>query len=163
MIYVGVHRTEILNDGYMGSGILLKKAYKKYGKSNFKKEIIMLCESEEDMFKMESQIVTSDFVKYKTNYNTMVGGPGGPKVAKEHEYYTSGDHIANALAAREKALIASKKLKDKRIADYYKNPKLCCNCNVPLKYNKKRNKFCSKSCSASYNNSIRVLKKNKYA
>lgn len=35
---------------------------------------------------------------------------------------------------------------------YTNNPNLCACCSQPLPYEKKRNKFCSHSCSASYNN-----------
>ena len=38
--YYGVHSTTDLYDGYSGSGILLKTAYKKYGIENFTKNII---------------------------------------------------------------------------------------------------------------------------
>lgn len=40
--------------------------------------------------------------------------------------------------------------------EYYKNPKICLNCNNVLPFHKRKNKFCSKSCSATFNNKIRV-------
>lgn len=42
----------------------------------------------------------------------------------------------------------------KQQEEYFKNPKYCTNCNSIIDYNKRldNDKFCSKSCSASFNN-----------
>lgn len=47
---------------------------------------------------------------------------------------------------------------DKKITEeeYNKHPSYCKYCGKKLNYSKRNNKFCSKSCSASYNNSTRV-------
>ena len=41
-------------DEYMGSGVLMKKALKKYGVDNFSKTILKICDNEEEAFKWES-------------------------------------------------------------------------------------------------------------
>jgi len=53
--------------------------------------------------------------------------------------------IKSGLISKEK----SKQLQE----EYCKNPKLCLNCSTAIPYKKKtENKFCNKSCSASFNN-----------
>ena len=61
--YYGVHNTTNLNDGYMGSGKLLKMAYKKYGIENFKKEIVKFFDTMDEAFSYEHEIVNEELIK----------------------------------------------------------------------------------------------------
>lgn len=78
-IYIGVHQTEDLEDGYMGSGKYLIAAQKKYGIENFKKEILEFFTNEEEMFLKEFEIVNEEFVKQDNTYNIFTGGRGWNK------------------------------------------------------------------------------------
>ena len=75
-IYIGVHQTKDMNDGYFGSGTNLRRAIKKYGKDKFIKEILEYFENEESMLAREKEVVNEDFVKSATTYNINVGGRG---------------------------------------------------------------------------------------
>lgn len=75
--YYGVHNTDDLNDGYMGSGVRLHKAYKKYGVENFKKEILKFFDSAEEAFDFEESFVNETLVYDKNCYNLQCGGKGG--------------------------------------------------------------------------------------
>ena len=81
--YYGVHNTNNLNDKYMGSGYLLKKAYKKYGQENFKKEIVKFFNSYEDAFLYEELIVNENLVNDKNCYNICNGGINPKILSKE--------------------------------------------------------------------------------
>jgi len=76
---------------------------------------------------------------------------------KKSDYYKSEKHIKNVLNASKCAIIEIKKLKIKRIEEYNKNPKRCLKCHNKIEYEKRKNTFCSKSCSVSYNNRKRNL------
>lgn len=76
-IYVGKHKTNDLNDGYLGSGKHLNNAIAKYGVENFERTILFFCESEDEMNAKEAEIVNKDFVARKDTYNLKVGGDGG--------------------------------------------------------------------------------------
>lgn len=55
--YIGSHKTQDLNDDYFGSGMYLKRAIKKYGKENFKKEILYYLNSIEEMRTKETEVL----------------------------------------------------------------------------------------------------------
>lgn len=76
-IYVGVHRTHDLQDGYMGSGLYIKRAIAFHGVKNFKKDILEFFDSVDEMFDKESMIVNENFLKRKDTYNVCLGGTGG--------------------------------------------------------------------------------------
>ena len=75
-IYVGLHVTKNLDDDYLGSGKQIQAAVKKYGRENFKREYIKICETPEEMYNLEAEIVNEDFVKNPTTYNMKTGGTG---------------------------------------------------------------------------------------
>ena len=72
--YYGIHSTNNINDGYMGSGKRLHYAYKKYGIENFTKEILKFFDSREEASIYESEMVTEQLVKNSDCYNCIVGG-----------------------------------------------------------------------------------------
>ena len=71
--YIGKHQTFDLNDGYMGSGKLLKLAINKYGIENFTKEVLHIFKTEEEMNAKEKELV----VISEQTYNLNEGGHGG--------------------------------------------------------------------------------------
>ena len=72
--YYGVHNTDNIDDGYMGSGVRLRLAYKKYGIENFTKEILKYFDTSDEAFTYESNIVTENLVKDIECYNCELGG-----------------------------------------------------------------------------------------
>ena len=103
-IYIGAHKTKRLNDGYMGSGTVLKRAMSKHGVENFKKEILQFHESQEKMFEHEMHLVDQDFVDRTDTYNLKLGGTGG------FDYINS---IMTQEDRQERAIRASKVFQEK--------------------------------------------------
>jgi len=73
-IYIGVHVTNKINDGYMGSGRALIEAQKEYGIEIFNKTILFDFENKEDMLTKEAELVNEEFVKRDDTYNLILGG-----------------------------------------------------------------------------------------
>lgn len=75
--YVGIHSTVNLEDGYIGSGTLLRRAIRRYGKNNFKFEIIQFFKSREELLIKEKEIVNEEILKNNQCMNLKPGGGGG--------------------------------------------------------------------------------------
>ena len=76
-IYIGKHQTRKLDDGYMGSGKLIKRAVAKHGVENFRKEILFQFHTEAEMNAKEAELVTEEFCSRSDTYNLCPGGRGG--------------------------------------------------------------------------------------
>jgi hypothetical protein len=76
-IYIGVHQTENPYDRYLGTGTSIKNAIKKYGRKNFKKEILCFCEDRDQAYWVEELLVTEEFIKRTDNYNEIPSGSQG--------------------------------------------------------------------------------------
>jgi group I intron endonuclease len=76
-IYVGVHKAKSMDDGYMGSGKVIKSAIEKYGLENFRKDILETFENAEAMYAREKEVVDADFLLREDTYNLRRGGNGG--------------------------------------------------------------------------------------
>lgn len=102
-IYIGVHGTNNLNDGYFASGLMINRSLKKYGIDSFKREIINWYDYEVEMLDDERRIVNHEFINSNKTYNCIIGGQGGAqnietrkKISKSKTGLKfSDDHIKN--------------------------------------------------------------------
>jgi hypothetical protein len=72
--YIGVHETHNLDDGYLGSGKILRNSVYYHGKENFKREILEFCENKKSMYEKEKELVTEELINNPKCMNLVIGG-----------------------------------------------------------------------------------------
>ena len=78
--YIGKRscKCPIEDDKYMGSGIAITNAIQKYGIGNFKKDILRICETEDEAYLWEERYIALVSAWNNSNYyNLKAGGKGG--------------------------------------------------------------------------------------
>jgi hypothetical protein len=75
--YIGMHSTNDLNDGYLGSGTRLRRSIRKNGVENFKLEILEFLIDRSSLEKREKELVNESLLKDPNCMNMMCGGKGG--------------------------------------------------------------------------------------
>lgn len=75
--YIGVHKTNNIDDSYIGSGKILNRAIKKYGRDNFRKDVLEVFENRAAAFELEARLVTEELTASSECYNVKLGGSGG--------------------------------------------------------------------------------------
>lgn len=76
MIYIGIHSTNNLDDGYLGSGTVIKNKIAKHGRSAMHKEIIAFYPDRETALLMESVYVDEIVLNDPLTMNIRIGGKG---------------------------------------------------------------------------------------
>lgn len=101
--YIGQHKYSDENNPmgeYKGSGLLLRKAYKKYGIENFSVEILYRrIRDKKTVDAMEIWAIE----KYKPEYNIAKGGSGGDTYSKltDNDKKKHNDNLSKALKGRK--------------------------------------------------------------
>jgi hypothetical protein len=72
-----MHSTNNLNDGYLGSGKRLTRSIRKYGKENFKLDILEFLPDRKTLELKEKELVNEEQLKDPLCMNICVGGQGG--------------------------------------------------------------------------------------
>lgn len=110
-IYVGVHQTKNLDDDYMGSGKIIRKAIEKYGVDNFRKEIMEFFSDYESMMSREREIINEEFLSRDDVYNLKIGGTGG------FEYITKNrlNLTREVLSKRTESIRLNHKLNPRKV------------------------------------------------
>lgn len=75
--YIGIHKTKNINDSYLGSGIIINKSIKKYGKENFIRKILYFGIDYNDIYDKERELVTEETLKDIKCLNLTIGGLKG--------------------------------------------------------------------------------------
>lgn len=86
-IYIGFHKTDDIDDGYLGSGKLIKRAIEKYGPDAFHKEILFMYDNSEAALAKEKELVDKDFSLREDTYNISEGGASNIMYGKNNPFY----------------------------------------------------------------------------
>lgn len=95
--YIGMHSTNNLSDGYLGSGKRLRYSINKYGIENHKREIIEFCESIEELKNKEKEIVNLNEIAKKECINIQPGGGGGFTIEQQKENAIKSNQVQKKL------------------------------------------------------------------
>lgn len=112
--YVGMHSTDDLNDGYLGSGKILGYSIRKHGRENHKLEILEMCGSRELLKVREKEIVNEALLADPLNINLKYGGEGGGKFWSE-EQRKNATIAGNRSPARNHEEISKRIVETKRL------------------------------------------------
>ena len=99
--YIGMHSTDDLDDGYLGSGKRLWASFNYHGKEKHTKEIIEFCDTREELSEREKEIVNEQLLTEDDCMNLIVGGDGGYPYYKDVERAKNFSKAGNAEFIRK--------------------------------------------------------------
>jgi hypothetical protein len=103
--YVGMHSTDNLNDGYLGSGTRLRRSIRRNGIENFKIEYLEFFDNRTDLTNREKELVNEELLKDPMCMNLKPGGTGG---------FMNEEHRIKAQTAGLKVMLKNRKNIERR-------------------------------------------------
>lgn len=110
--YVGVHSTDCIDDGYLGSGTVLAKSIRKYGKDMHHCRILEHLPSRAAAIEREKQVVTQEMLTDPLCMNLV---PGGTYLSRKPEHISSSEKRRQsviAFYASDKSVAARQKISE---------------------------------------------------
>ena len=104
--YVGYHQTKKLKDDYLGSGIILSRSVRKYGKENFIRETLFEFETREEAYAKEKEIVEIYLNKDPLCMNIRPGGNGN-RVTETGALRISKANTGRSMSEENKQKVSS--------------------------------------------------------
>jgi len=126
--YYGMHSTDNLDDGYIGSGKRLWYSINKHGKENHKLEILEFFDTREKLIQKEADFINENLLKDCMCMNLQLGGGGG-FINNDHakKFYSAGGrkvfqilnkrHREKLKTDKEYRLKFSKSLSERQIGE----------------------------------------------
>lgn len=118
--YIGMHSTDNLEDGYLGSGKRLKYSVNKYGRENHVREILEFVDNRINLRKREEEIVNLDEIAKEMCMNLKIGGECGSVDIKYEKQSSWLKSKWNEKEYRDKIV----KLSGERMKQHHKNGKI---------------------------------------
>ena len=103
--YLGMHSTNKLSDGYLGSGKRLRHSIRKYGVNNFEFEILKHFANFEEMRDGEIELITDEDIKNLNCMNMKKGGDGGWSIEQQRNGREATNKILKEKYGDDYALI----------------------------------------------------------
>lgn len=104
--YAGIHSTDSLDDGYIGSGKIIKSILRKSGPSRFYETTRVYFDTREQASDYEREFVTAELVESKEWYNLRTGGDNGSVPSKETRDKISRSHKGKTISKETRAKIS---------------------------------------------------------
>lgn len=104
--YIGMHSTDNMEDGYFGSGRLIRNSIGRHGKEAHGKEILEYFDDRESLRQKEIDMVNEDLLRDPMCMNLMRGGDGG-YISAENQRARSiggGNAFSQMLKSNSEAL-----------------------------------------------------------
>lgn len=141
-IYIGksTRTDQYWIETYMGSGVYIQKAFKKYGKENFKKEILEWADTEEALAVLETQYIHSyNSTKPAIGYNATDDSSNGMSGTTWYHNPETNETI------RTKTSMPSPWIKGQKEPIVYEH--ICKQCKSEFQSRRTYSQYCGYSCS----------------